>query len=100
MKKFLFLVVLATSFSASAFFVQGQAQFNQAQGSWFVCNNFGRPIYCDGNVYGQTRFGATMYGTINGPVYPGSCINGYVYANNPYADPLVIVNGQVDCQWY
>ena len=103
MKRIFALIVLSSlfiTFSASAFYVQGYAQFNRAQGFYSVCNQWASPIACAGNVFGNTRLGFQANGFINTILYPGQCISETVWAQDPFNDPLVNVWGQINCQWY
>ncbi len=100
MKKFLALTILAMlSFSASAFQMQANCQFNRSVGQCSVYNNWGVPVFCTLRAQGQVASGAYGYAYEQATIYPGSYAYVYVYANNPMIDPLVFVTGNASCQF-
>ncbi len=65
-----------------------------------VCNNrYSRPIRCSMKIKGITSYGYWFKGNQNGIVYPGSCMSGYVSANNSYRDPLVDAQAYASCRF-
>lgn len=81
-----------------SFRAEAQCWFNQAEGYCRVYNTLPMPIYCQGIVQGMTYSG--YYATVNfrSVIQPGQYANAWVQANNPYADPLVDVGGNISCQ--
>lgn len=65
-----------------------------------VCNfAYSRPVQCAMQIRGLTSRRFWFNGHQNGIVYPGQCMNGYVYANNPYVDPLIDAQARVNCRF-
>jgi len=65
-----------------------------------ACNySYNRPVRCAMQIRGMSSRGFWFNGNQFGVLYPGQCMNGYVYANNPYVDPLVDANASVNCQF-
>lgn len=101
MKKLLLVSILAlTSLqSAYAFQVRAHVNFNQLEGRATVVNHFNRPIVCDLNAEGVTRFGQSVYSYMNQVMlYPGQNAYTYVYTN--YNNPFVNVRANANCYWY
>ncbi len=64
-----------------------------------ACNYNYRPIFCSFTTNGVTYRGSYFQGFNNTWIYPGNCANGYVYAQNPYIDPLASANATVNCRY-
>jgi len=65
-----------------------------------ACNfQYNRVIRCSMQIRGMSSRGFWFNGYQNAIVYPGQCMNGYVYANNPYVDPLVDSQARVNCSF-
>ena len=65
-----------------------------------VCNyQFSRPILCQMTMRGLTSRRFFMNGQQTGVVLPGQCMQGFVYANNPYVDPLIDAQANVSCRF-
>ena len=99
-----FKVLLATLFlSVSTYAVNLRANCWVNGGVNAVCEacnfSYHRPIFCSMQVRGVSSRGFWFNGMQSGVVYPGQCINGYVYANNPYIDPLVHATANTQCQF-
>ena len=64
-----------------------------------VCNfESYHPIHCQMSVRGQTLHGFWFQGAQQGMVAPGQCMYGYVYARNPFQDPLIFADAQAHCR--
>lgn len=74
--------------------------FNAAQGTCAAQNTFPFPARCHIYAEGQTSQG--FWFKSNNPIVlaPGAWGNAYVYAKNPYVDPLVYVSGFARCSTY
>ncbi|WP_372652991.1 hypothetical protein [Halobacteriovorax sp.] len=65
-----------------------------------VCNDsYSRPIRCAMKIRGITSYGYWFKGSQRGVLRPGSCMSGYVSANNPYTDPLVDAQAYASCRF-
>ena len=92
-----FVILMGVQISAQAFGLSVQCSFNQAQGSCFVFNTLNRPVQCRIQARGQTVMGFWAKVYENVIIYPGQYGYAYVYAKNPYNDPLVYVDGSANC---
>lgn len=104
MKKFLFallattLLVVGTSTIAYAWWTaDARINASSSQVEAAVRNNLPRPIYCRGNVYGETASGHVLNAWMEGTIYPGRFGYVYVYTNDPY-NPFVRGWANIRCQ--
>ncbi len=106
MRKLIAISALCISFTASAaqtnfnwFQVGARCQVNGAQANCAVYNRYYRPIFCQVQGGGTTRFGMFMNGQISGWVRPGANMFLNVFARNPYRDPLVRAYANANCRF-
>ena len=64
----------------------------------WVGNNYGRPIACQGHVYGRTHYGHVLSSWMN-VVIPADATAG-VYVHTSPQNPFVEGWGRVECRWY
>lgn len=64
-----------------------------------ACNSTYQTMYCEMRVQGVTRSSFWYNGFQSGHVSSGQCIQGFVYANNPYLDPLINASATVQCRF-
>jgi hypothetical protein len=90
MKKFILVMALVFALAAPAF-----AGFNATKAWARVNNNYNFPVYCTGQVYGQTYSGIVLNSWFNGWVHPGAYAYAYVYTNQ--MDPFVNAWNDIYC---
>ncbi|ATH08646.1 hypothetical protein BIY24_12020 [Halobacteriovorax marinus] len=101
MRAFLIAVLALVSVSSNAYYTAAANCFlvSGAQAQCEACNFAGyRPLTCTLNVQGRTSYGYSFNGVQTKVLLPGQCMRGFVYANNPYMDPLVGAFGNVTCR--
>lgn len=99
MKKIVFLVMALSFQVASAFSVQGSCHVDGASASCEIYNQWAYPAYCIANAKGRTSYGFWANGVVQGWVYPGQSLNVYVYATNPWQDPLINATVSANCNF-
>lgn len=101
MKAILLVVLSVISINSNAYFTSRANCFliNGAKAQCEACNFASyRPLRCSLNIQGQTSRGFFFTGVQHGVIMPGQCMRGFVFANNPYMDPLVGANANVTCR--
>ena len=101
MKALLLVVLSIFSINSNAYFTSRANCFlvNGSKAQCEACNFASyRPIQCTLNIQGRTSYGYTFTGVQNGLIMPGQCMRGFVFANNPYMDPLVGAFANVTCR--
>lgn len=100
MKKLMFITVIFTALSSSAFAFIPQMSFfvNREVAVSRVWNTTNRPFVCSGVAYGQTYNGVMLNSWFNNLyVAPGAFAEAYVYSN--FYDPFTRSWAEVDCQF-
>ncbi|EQC48008.1 hypothetical protein [Bacteriovorax sp. Seq25_V] len=64
-----------------------------------IVNSFGAPLFCQGVVFGQSRFGAALQSHFSGWIGAGQSVWAFVNAINPYNDPIIGANVNVQCRF-
>ncbi len=65
-----------------------------------TCNyNYNVPIRCQMSIRGLSYRGFWFTSNQSQILYPGQCMNGHVYANNPYYDSLVDASASTYCSF-
>jgi len=64
-----------------------------------VVNSAGAPMFCQGTVYGTSRYGAYLQSNFSGWIGAGQNIWAFVNAINPYNDPMLSANVNVQCRF-
>lgn len=101
-----FMALSMYSPSSSAYFppaggwfpMQAQCSVSPAQATCAVYNPYPQAIFCQGRAVGTTSSGYTFWAQINTPVYPGNQAYVYVYAANPWYDPLISAYSEIWCR--
>lgn len=65
-----------------------------------VYNDWAEAIYCEGYVYARSASGVQAEIWMGEVIYPGQFGFAYLYAINPYVDPLVGGWADIRCNWY
>lgn len=101
MRALLLVLLSIISINSNAYFTS-RANCFLVSGSKAQCEvcNFAsyKPIQCSLNILGRTSYGHSFTGVQNGVILPGQCMRGFVFANNPFIDPLVSAFGNVTCR--
>jgi hypothetical protein len=93
-------LLLALSVNTNAFQVRAVCQLQSGlQAVCQVCNTLNTAVYCDMRLRGLTALGFTLQEWGQGQIFPGQCMTGYVYAHNPYNDPLTYAEGYATCSF-
>lgn len=101
MRALLLIALSVISIQTSAYYQAAANCFliSGAKAQCEACNFAGyRPVTCTLNIQGRTYSGFTFNGTQSQVLLPGQCMRGFVYANNPYRDPLAGAFGNVVCR--
>lgn len=100
MKTLLLIAATLLSLNSQAFQVQARCQLQAGQSAICqVCNNSYQAVYCNMSLQGRTSRGFWLNEFGNGYLAPGQCMTGYLYAHDPYTDPLINANGQANCSF-
>lgn len=100
LKTILGLYLVIVSGEAFAFYPQMQVFVSPQVATVRVFNQSYYPIVCSGVVYGRTYYGYVGQVWENNVwVYPGQFNDLYVYATNPYYDPMVQAWANLDCRY-
>lgn len=92
--------LFALSLNISAFQVQAVCQVQAGQQAVCqVCNGANAVVFCDMRMRGYTALGYNLQEWAQGNIFPGQCMTGYVYAFNPYNDPLTYAEGYANCSF-
>ncbi|WP_372656214.1 hypothetical protein [Halobacteriovorax sp.] len=101
MKAILLVVLSIISINSNAYFTSRANCFliSGSKAQCEACNYASyRPIQCTLNIQGRTSYGNSFNGVQSGVILPGQCMRGFVFANNPFRDPLVSAFGNVTCR--
>lgn len=90
-------IVLFSQITFAQFNMTASCQFNAGQGQCIVSNTTGYILQCSLRAQGQLASGQFLNAWQNTIVYPGNYAYVYVYAQNPYYNPLVAVRGFATC---
>ena len=89
-----------TSISANAFQYNMNATWTPQRAQVQVVNSYGRPIICNGSLNGQFSSGGNLNAWMNGQFIPaGQNRFLFVNANNPYMDPIVYAQANINCEF-
>lgn len=96
---FLATMIMYSQLSFGQFNMTANCQFNSGRGQCLVTNTTGYILKCALRAQGQLASGHFLEAWQNAIIYPGRYAYVYVYAENPYYNPLVGVQGFANCSY-
>lgn len=99
MKRIIMILITLLPLMTNAFSLQAYCQVNRAQATCFVNNHLYQPVFCQAQATGITSYGYAANAWANGWIYPGQSVSLYVYAQNPYNDPLMNAQVFTNCRF-
>lgn len=98
-KKLFLISLLFIANSSFAFGLYGRCIANPSVATCFVSNNLPQPILCEIFVTGISASGARAYVNNVALIYPGMWEELYVYAFNPFYDPMISASYYANCRY-
>ena len=94
-------LVLGSAANAQQWFsVNANCSVNAGNIQCTACNySYNRAISCRLDARAVSAYGYWMNQYNTGTLYPGNCMNVYIYANNPYNDPIVNGSASAQCRF-
>ena len=89
------ILLFSTLALADWFWARAYVNVRQLQVDATVNNDSDATMFCKGNVWGRTWYGAVYYSYMNAYIGPGEYGTIYVYTNP--SDPFVAGNASIQC---
>lgn len=90
-------MTLINTLAWAQFSMTANCHFNAGRGQCLVANTTGYILQCTLRAHGQLASGQFLEAWQNAIIYPGNFAYVYIYADNPYYNPLIAIRGLATC---